>query len=98
MAAGGCFAATGYGELVAIDPASGGVVWRQRLGAPVTGAPAVEGNTVYVVGRDSSAWAIDTSNGRIRWQVPASPSVTGMIGSRRPGDHRPHRSVAVFQR
>ncbi|MEL5876996.1 PQQ-binding-like beta-propeller repeat protein [Cereibacter sphaeroides] len=82
--AGRLFATTGYGELVALDPASGGVLWRQKLGAPATGAPMVEGDTVYVTGRDSSAWALDASNGRVRWQIPGAPSSTGMIGGSAP--------------
>jgi outer membrane protein assembly factor BamB len=82
--AGKVFAATGYGELVAVDPASSGVIWRQRLGAPVTGAPAVEGNTVFVVGRDSSGWAINTETGRVIWTLPGTPSAIGMIGSSAP--------------
>ncbi|WP_410171717.1 PQQ-binding-like beta-propeller repeat protein [Cereibacter johrii] len=82
--AGRLFATTGYGELVALDPASGGVLWRQKLGAPATGAPMIEGDTVYVTGRDSSAWALDASNGRVRWQIPGAPSSTGMIGGSAP--------------
>ncbi|MGB8812149.1 MAG: PQQ-binding-like beta-propeller repeat protein [Paracoccaceae bacterium] len=78
------FVTTGFGELVAVDPASGAVIWRQRLGAPVTGAPAVDGGIVYVVGRDSSAWAVDAENGRVKWQLPATPSVAGVIGTAGP--------------
>jgi outer membrane protein assembly factor BamB len=82
--AGKVFAATGYGELVAVDPASGAVVWRQRLESPVTGAPAVEGTTVYVVGRDSSGWAVDTETGRVLWTIAGTPGSSGMIGSAAP--------------
>ncbi|MGP3696357.1 outer membrane protein assembly factor BamB family protein [Rhodobacter sp. NSM] len=82
--AGRLFATTGFGEVVALDPASGAVLWRQKLGAPATGAPMIEGETVYVTGRDSSAWAIDASNGRVRWQLPGAPSSTGMIGGAAP--------------
>ncbi len=78
------FVATGYGDLLAIDPATGGTVWRQRLGAAVTGAPAVEGGVVYVVGRDSSAWAIDATDGKVKWQLPGAPGKAGMIGTAAP--------------
>lgn len=78
------YATTGYGELIALDAASGGVLWRQELGAPATGAPTVDGDLVYVVGRDSSAWAVETRNGRVRWQIPGTPSVAGMIGGSAP--------------
>jgi outer membrane protein assembly factor BamB len=82
--AGRLFVATGFGELMAIDPASGAIQWRQRLGAPVTGAPSVEGGVVYVVGRDSSAWGVDADNGRVKWTLPGTPTRTGMIGSSAP--------------
>ncbi len=78
------FVATGYGELISVDPASGAVQWRQKLGSPVTGAPSVDGGIVYVVGRDSSAWAVDTDTGRVRWTVPGTPSAAGYIGSAGP--------------
>ncbi len=78
------YVTTGYGELVALNAASGAVVWRQRLGAPATGAPAVDGNVVYGVGRDSSAWAINTANGKVIWEVPGTPGAAGMIGASAP--------------
>lgn len=75
---------TGYGDVVALTPASGEVVWRQVLGAPANGAPAVSGGTVYVVGRDGSAWALRSADGRILWQLPGAPSTAGMIGAAAP--------------
>jgi outer membrane protein assembly factor BamB len=78
------FVTTGFGELVAIEPASGKVAWRQKLGAPVTGAPTVSDGLVYVVARDSSAWAINAADGRVRWQLPGTPSVSGMVGTSAP--------------
>ena len=78
------FATTSYGEIVAIDPATGGVAWRQRLSSTITGAPAVDGGVVYVVGRDSSGWAVRADNGRVLWTVPGTPTSSGMIGSAAP--------------
>jgi outer membrane protein assembly factor BamB len=78
------FATTGYGELIALDPATGAVRWRQRLGAPAGGAPAVDGGIVYAVARDSSAWAVSADNGRVLWQLPGTPSPSGMIASAGP--------------
>lgn len=78
------FIATVYGELIAVEGASGRILWRQRLGASVAGAPAVEGNTVYVVGRDGSAWAVETTDGKVRWQVPGSDAALGVVGSSAP--------------
>lgn len=69
------YATTGYGEVVALDAASGAVVWRQRLGATPSGAPAVSGNHVYVMGDDSTAWALNTANGRVAWQLSGADAL-----------------------
>ena len=78
------YAATGYGEVVALDAASGAVVWRQRLDSPATGAPMVDGDTVYVVGRDGGAFALDTGNGRIRWTTLGVPNASAMVSGSAP--------------
>ncbi len=84
-AAGGqVFASTGYGEVVALDAATGAVQWRQRIDAPAIGAPAVEGGRVYVSGRDGSAWALDAANGKVVWQVFGAPGKAGWLGSAAP--------------
>jgi outer membrane protein assembly factor BamB len=83
--AGRVFATTPYGEVVAVDPASGGVVWRQRLDVSFTGAPATDGTSVYVAGRDGSSWAISAADGTVNWTVPGLPSATGALSAAAPG-------------
>lgn len=78
------YVATVYGELVALDAASGTVIWRQRLDAPVSGAPAIDAGVVYVGGRDGSAWAVDAADGKVIWQVAGSPGPTGYVGTSAP--------------
>lgn len=84
VAGGVVYAATGYGELVALEAATGAVIWRQRLDSPVTGAPAVEAGVVYAVGRDGSGWAVRADTGRVMWTVPGAIGATGMIGAAGP--------------
>ena len=71
------YATTGYGELHALDPATGGERWVQRLDAPIT-TPKVVGDTVFVVSRDGRAWSIDAETGRIRWDLPSQPAMAVM--------------------
>ncbi len=78
------FASTGYGEVIALDPATGGVAWRQSVGAPVIGAPTFADGVVYAVGRDGTAWAIDATNGRVRWTLAGTAAIAGMIGTGSP--------------
>jgi outer membrane protein assembly factor BamB len=74
------FAATGFAELVALDTATGAVLWRQDFDAGVGGAPTVADGTVYALARDGSAWAIDARDGKVIWQVGGTPGVAGMSG------------------
>jgi len=78
------FATTGYGEVVALEAATGKVLWRQRVDAPLTGAPATDGEAVYVSGRDGSAWAVAAHDGKVIWQVVGSPGVAGYLGTAAP--------------
>ncbi len=79
-------ATTGFGEVVALDVSTGGIAWRQRVDAPVSGAPATDGRLVYVIGRDGSAWAIDLSDGSVVWQVVGTPGTSGYVGTAAPTD------------
>lgn len=74
------FATTGFGELVALDAASGAVLWRQRVRAPIGGAPAYADGLVYVVGRDATAWAVRAGDGKVEWTAEGTPSATGVMG------------------
>jgi len=68
------FVTTGFGTVVALDTASGAELWTQDLASYGGASPTVHGDLLYIAARDGAAWAIDTSNGRIKWQV-AGPTV-----------------------
>ncbi len=72
------FVTTGFGRLMAVEPASGEILWEQRLGGVGNGAPTVFGNLVYLVSGDNLAWALNTDTGRIEWQLSSSPDVTNL--------------------
>jgi len=75
---------TGFGQVHALDPATGNELWVQQLDAPATASPTVSGGLVYVISRDNVAWAIDAGNGRVRWSLPGTPSLSGMVGGAGP--------------
>ena len=68
------FVTTGFGTVVALDTASGAELWTQDLASYAGASPTVYDDLLYIAARDGAAWAIDTSNGRIKWQV-AGPTV-----------------------
>ncbi|WP_420863807.1 PQQ-binding-like beta-propeller repeat protein [Algirhabdus cladophorae] len=78
------YVTTAFGELQALDAATGRVAWVQRLDAPATGAPTVVDGLVYVISADSVAWAIDAADGRVKWQVPGTPSISNIVGGSGP--------------
>ncbi|WP_294609828.1 PQQ-like beta-propeller repeat protein [uncultured Roseovarius sp.] len=82
--AGKLFVSSGFGLLSAIDPATGAVIWQQKLGASGTGTPAVVDDLVYVVAGDDVAWALESETGRIRWQVSGTPDIHNVLGGPAP--------------
>lgn len=86
LAAGGgkLFVSSGYGSVVALDPATGKEIWEQKLGNTATGAPSYADGLVYVVSGDSTGWAIEAEDGRVRWQVDGQGDVNNVAGSAAP--------------
>jgi len=78
------FATTGFGEVVALDAASGAEIWRQRLDGIAAGGPAVAGGLVYVTSRDGTATALNVATGRVAWALPAIAGQTGASGAATP--------------
>lgn len=77
-------ATTGFGEVVALDPATGAVLWRQRLQSAASGAPLLAGGRVYLTSRDGAAWALSASDGRVIWTAAGLPGKAGLLGSAAP--------------
>nr|WP_296762591.1 PQQ-like beta-propeller repeat protein [Sediminimonas sp.] len=82
--AGKLFVSSGFGQLTALAPDSGKVLWQQRLRATGSGAPTVYGGMVYLVAGDDTGWAIDAETGRVQWQVTAMPDVSNVLGAPAP--------------
>jgi outer membrane protein assembly factor BamB len=88
-AGGVLFVTTGFGDVWALDPASGRTLWQKTLEAPIRAAPAVADGRVIVVQRDDTAYALDARSGGILWRVQgvggpgllggASPAIDGQL-------------------
>lgn len=75
---------SGFGKVRALDPATGGEIWKQDLDAPATGTPSVSRGLVYVVSGDNVAWAIDSETGRVEWQLDGASDVSNVSGGPAP--------------
>lgn len=93
VAGGVLYVTTGFGELVALDAASGAEVWAQRLEAAGTGAPTVVGDTVYVVSSANRAWSVDARTGLLNWQITGTPAQSAIVGGPGPAVNG---DIAIF--
>ncbi|MEM1374664.1 MAG: PQQ-binding-like beta-propeller repeat protein [Pseudomonadota bacterium] len=77
---GALYVNTGFGEVVALDPATGSELWTQDIDAQGGGSATYFDGRVYVSARDSVGWAIDAETGRIQWQLSGTPSGSSYLG------------------
>lgn len=78
------YVTSAFGSLTALNAASGEVIWTKAFDAPVTAPPTIAGDRVYVVGTNSTAWALDTRDGKTDWVLPGTPSPVSMVGGAAP--------------
>lgn len=74
------YATTAYGDVFALDPANGNVIWQQKVGVPFRGAPAVEGNRVFVVTHDNQMRALEADTGKEAWSFTGITEAAGLLG------------------
>ncbi len=82
-AGGMLFVTTGFGQVFALDPATGGVIWQKTLQAPIQAAPTVAGGQLIVVQRDDNAFGLDAKTGETVWQVQGTGGA-GLMGGASP--------------
>jgi outer membrane protein assembly factor BamB len=78
------FATTGFGEVLALNPASGEVLWRRAFGAPFRAGPAAADGLVVAVSRASTAFALSAQTGEIVWRVQGVGAEAGFLGGASP--------------
>ena len=86
LAAGGgrIYAASGFGTVTALDPATGAEFWTQEVDNTATGAPTYLDGLVYVTSGDSVGWAIEADTGRVRWQIDGVSDINNVAGAPAP--------------
>ena len=72
---GALYAASAGGDVVRLDPATGGEVWRVALRTPISGAIGARADRV-AVGTASGEVVLLASDGKILWRVRVSSEVT----------------------
>jgi len=80
------YASTGYGEVLALDAASGKILWRQTLLLPARSAPLVAGGLVAVTVYNDLLMTFDAATGTPGWRFSgnagqASGAAVGITGA-----------------
>ncbi len=78
------FAATGFGDLVALDAASGARIWSFQMGAPAHSAPTAASGKVFVVSATNVLHAVNQADGTEAWQYPGIPETAGVLSAASP--------------
>jgi outer membrane protein assembly factor BamB len=78
------YAATGFGNVVALDPSSGKRLWEKSLGVPVRASPTAADDKVFVVTTEGSVVALSGVNGNELWNFRGLSEKTSIISNPSP--------------
>ena len=78
------WAATGRGEMLALDAETGKVAWRKPLGAPARSAPTVADGRLYVTTLEGKLIALSADTGAQVWSHQAATVQTTLLGDSSP--------------
>ena len=98
---------SGRGRLVALDAATGSVLWERRLPSPDFGCATVSNDVVFTSTYDGTVYALSVSDGTILWRatmragINACPAVVGDLllvgaGVRRGNGERSVTELVAF--
>ena len=69
------YAAAFRGVVLALDAATGHLVWATNVGSEMIGGVAVSGDTVYYGSKGRRVYAADAASGAVKWTVPTNGEV-----------------------
>jgi outer membrane protein assembly factor BamB len=71
----------GTGEMVALDPATGKVVWDKKLPTSNYGGATVSNDVVYTTTFEGTVWGFETETGKLAWKskLPAGTNATVLV-------------------
>ena len=78
------YLATTKGIVLALDASNGQEIWRQSLGAPLRGSPAVAEGLVLLISADNQSFALDAQSGELVWQHTAPGEIAATLGGSTP--------------
>lgn len=73
------YGASGYGTVVAMNPANGARLWEKNLGAPVRASPTAAGERVFVVTTEGILFCLSGVDGTELWSARGLPQQASLI-------------------
>ncbi|MFW6027701.1 MAG: PQQ-binding-like beta-propeller repeat protein [bacterium] len=81
------FVATGFGNVHALDAATGKEVWKRDIGVPIRIAPTALKGRVYVVTTANQINALNAADGLVLWSHQAISESAGVLSATSPAVH-----------
>lgn len=75
------FVTTGFGEIMALDAASGEIIWRVQNNIAFSNAPTVRNGRIYVASQDSRLQAFNAQDGTRLWEHLAIDEPATVMGA-----------------
>jgi outer membrane protein assembly factor BamB len=73
------FGTSGYGAVIAIEPATGKRLWEKNLGVPVRAAPTAAQGRVFVVSIEGRTYCLSGADGTEIWSVRGAPQQASRV-------------------
>ncbi len=95
------FYTNGFGELYALDPYNGNILWKKDLGIPIRSAPIANNSAVFVLNIDNQIQSFDIQSGDLIWDYNWFSDSAGFIQSSSMALNKntiivPYRSGEIF--
>ncbi len=78
------YAVNGLGDVAAIDPATGHIVWTRNTAVPARSSPTIAEGRMFYVTFDDRLLALDIKDGRQLWSYQAPQAATSLLGQPAP--------------
>jgi outer membrane protein assembly factor BamB len=73
------YGTSGYGAVIAMEPATGRRLWEKNLGVPIRAAPTAVGDRVFVVTIEGRTFALSGVDGSELWSVRGVPQTASRV-------------------
>ena len=78
------YATTSFGEVIALNPKDGKIIWRKSIGTPIRSAPTVKDGRLYTVTINNELHTLNTKTGESLWMHSGITEPAILLGGSNP--------------